>query len=142
MRARDMVVVAGLLLLVVGCPKPAPPAQPVAEEEEEEEVGNQDVVDPEVYERVTAAFEAKRNAVGRCFADALADGKIERKAKGTVTFEMTITTGGKASNVKPVKDSLKSAEVTDCATQLIESWELPKPETPMPFSFIYNFEEQ
>jgi hypothetical protein len=144
MRLRDMVVMTALCSpLGVACSRPAAPARPEAEPEAEPEAQpEQPTVDPEVYDKVKHAFQAKRTLIARCFSDALAAGTIDHKAKGAVTFEMSISPAGKATNVHTVKDSLKSPAVIECATGLITSWDLPKPATAMPFSFIYDFEEQ
>jgi hypothetical protein len=138
---RAFAVVVGVIgLWGAGCNKKAPPpANPdTATEEEVEDEAN--TVDPDMVDRVQRVFEGKRIAVGRCFGEAVEAGTLDKKKKGSITFEMTITPAGKAEDVEAVKDSLGSPEVTQCATALITGWDLPRPATSMPFSFVYNFE--
>jgi hypothetical protein len=99
-------------------------------------------VDPETFDLLTRLFNNKRPAVGRCYSDAVASGKLDKKAKGRLTVQLSITADGQAKGVKTASDTLHSPDVESCVIELIKTWDLPQPGDNCEFSFSYDFEPE
>jgi hypothetical protein len=101
-----------------------------------------DMVSSESMDEINSCFVKKRPSVARCYDDAVASGKLDKKAKGRISLEMTIPTQGKPKSVKVVQDTLGSDVVARCVSKTIEGWEIPPPNVETSFAFSYDFEPE
>ncbi len=99
-------------------------------------------VDPEVFDELTRTFNKKRGLVARCYSSAVESGKLDKKAKGRISVQVSITADGTPKGVKATQDTLRSPEVTSCVTDMIATWQLPEPGDTCEFSFSYDFEPE
>jgi hypothetical protein len=98
-----------------------------------------EMVSAEAYDDIQRFFKNKGRVVQVCYARAVQEGRLNRKAQGRLTSEMTIDVEGRPQNVHVTNDTLGSNEVKDCLAQTISSWTVPKPNTRFVFSFTYEF---
>lgn len=89
------------------------------------------LIPDEKYEEIKSVFERKTAQVGRCYVAGIEAGQIEKSAKGFVTVGVTVTTAGKASQVRVLKSSFTSSALEGCFIEMVGGWEftdaLPKP---------------
>ncbi len=99
-----------------------------------------ELVSPECLDNVTAVFARKQRQVEQCYSRAVESGKLSRKMGGRVSIQADITPAGRAKNVQIMDAStLKSDEVNSCIIEMIESWDIPKPNVGFQFTFAYQF---
>jgi hypothetical protein len=107
---------------------------------ERERRGNDELVSAECLDNVSQVFQRKQRQVEQCYSRAVESGKLSRKLGGRVNIEARITPAGKATGVKISEAStLKSDEVNSCIIQMIQSWDIPKPNVAFDFTFAYQF---
>ena len=83
------------------------------------------------FEEIKSVFENKTAMVARCYVQGIESEEVEKTKKGFVTVGVTVTTDGKASNVRVLKSSFGSPAVDACVVEMVQGWEftdaLPKP---------------
>jgi hypothetical protein len=110
-----------------------------SEEKPETAKPDTNMVSPEAYDEINSFFKKKRIAVTQCQIMAIENGKLDKKAQGRITTEMTISADGKPQGVHVAQSTLGSKSVEDCLVDLIGKWQVPAPGTKVSFSFSYDF---
>jgi hypothetical protein len=94
---------------------------------------------PELIEEIQRSFRARGSVVTRCYGDAALGGKLKNpRAKGRVTLISHITTAGKATSARVSESTLGEPVVEDCIVAKVLTWDLPKPDVDVDFSFTYE----
>lgn len=100
--------------------------------------GNQ--VTPEQIDEITKLLDRRQRIVSRCLADAVDSKELPRNARGKVTIELTVSTSGKASSVKIVKNTLESERISECVMGHVRDIQFPTLPSDFPTSYTYAFE--
>jgi hypothetical protein len=125
-------------VLLAACGGGTPKGTTAAEDPVEHGPSDQ-MASPEKIEDIQRSFRARRSIVSRCYGEASLAGKLTRpRAKGRVTVLSRISTAGRATSVKVTDSTLNEPAVEECLTQQIMSWEIPKPDVDLDFSFTYE----
>ena len=95
------------------------------------------MIPPEKMDEVTQDLRRKQMIISQCYARAMEDGQVKRGSHGKVTFEIVISTEGKATSVKVDKTDIQEQGVLDCAKKHVEDIEFPQ--LPKQYETSYTF---
>jgi hypothetical protein len=134
------VLVLSLVLVACGHKKPAddntgPTIDMADHTRHSDDTGN--MIPPEKMDEVTQDLWRKNMIVSRCLANAMEAGEVKRGTHGHITFELTVTPDGHASNVKVIKSDVDAKSVIDCATKHVQDTGFPT--LPKPYETSYTF---
>jgi len=94
---------------------------------------------PELIEEIQRSFRSRGSVVTKCYGDASLSGKLTKpRAKGRVTVISHITKAGRATSARVSESTLAEPVVEDCIVAKVLTWELPKPDVEVDFSFTYD----
>ena len=98
------------------------------------------MIAPEKIDEVQNDLKRKEMIISRCLADAVEAGEAKHNTHGKVTVELTVSTEGKAQNVKVVKSDIQTQSVLDCTKKHVESIEFPQLKKNFETSFTFAME--
>jgi hypothetical protein len=98
------------------------------------------MVPPEKIDEVQNDLKRKQMIISRCLADAVEAGDAKHNTHGKVTVELTVSTAGKAQNVKIAKSDIQTQSVLDCTKKHVEDIEFPQLPKNFETSFTYAME--
>jgi len=124
--------------------KKAAPTTPDPDEGGGGEVSRPDpgdsMVKPETADEIQRMFERKRNTVSRCLSSAIDAKELPKSSRGKITLNVTVSPGGKASDVKVVHATLESQLLTECVIAKVREIVFPEVPKDYPTSYTYAFE--
>ncbi|MDX2086710.1 MAG: AgmX/PglI C-terminal domain-containing protein [Kofleriaceae bacterium] len=137
-----MIAVVALASACGGGKKPATtPMEGSGNEMNETQVaGGGEQVTPEQIEEITKLLDRRQRIVSRCLADAVDSKELPRNARGKVTVELTVSTSGKVSSVKIIKNTLESERISECVMGHVRDIQFPELPSEFPTSYTYAFE--
>jgi predicted small lipoprotein YifL len=94
----------------------------------------------DALESIDASLDRKRTSAARCLSEAVDAKELPRNARGKVTLGFTISTAGKASDIKIVKSSLESASLTACIADIVGKIQFANLKEAREWSYTYAFE--
>ena len=94
-------------------------------------------VDPVEMDEVNQLLDRKRMIVSRCLSQAVEAGNAPKNARGKITLEIKIDSGGKATSVEVIKSSIESKEVQGCVKRKVE--EITFPTLPKQYDTSYTY---
>ena len=122
----------------------AKPTGPVAgqgaDEADDQGSGDEAMIPPEKFDEIKRTFDRKQIQISRCFVSGVDAGEIEKSEKGVVTVGTVITTSGKASKVRVVETSFKSATLEKCVKETVEGWQFTTLPRELEYSYQYRLE--
>jgi hypothetical protein len=95
---------------------------------------------PETMDQVTRALDRKRDSVARCLSVAVDNKELPKNARGHMTLEVVIGTGGSATSIKIIKSDLESKTLADCVQKKVQEISFPSVPKPYERSYMYSFE--
>ncbi len=98
------------------------------------------MIPPEKMDEVQNDLKRKEMIISRCLADAVESGDAKHNTHGKVTVELTVSTSGKAQNVKIAKSDIQTQSVLDCTKKHVEDIEFPQLPKNFETSFTYAME--
>jgi hypothetical protein len=119
------------LVLVAGCAEQQPEKRQTATTAPEGPAAGGGVT-PEENDAIEAIFRRKTANLMTCWQDEY-ERTHDRKLEGDVTIGMTVTTGGKASDVRVLHSSLGNAEIEGCVVKEISTWGFPEMTASCPY---------
>lgn len=136
---KKWLIVSVLLTACGGSEKAA--EEPVVEDgAEAEEAGEDNMIPPEKFDEIKRTFERKQTHVSRCFVVGVEAGEIDKSEKGAVTIGTTITTAGKATNVRVVETTFKSPALEQCIKEKVSGWLFTTLPQDLDYSYQYRLE--
>jgi len=126
----------GALAVLVACggksAEPTTPPDAVEDDGGGEAAEVSHVLVPErKFDEIARTFERKAPIVSRCYVAGVEAGEIEGSKRGQITVAVTVTTEGKASNVRVLRSTLGSKAAEACVVDKVAGWtftdSLPKP---------------
>ena len=98
------------------------------------------MIPPEKMDEVQNDLKRKEMIISRCLADAVEAGDAKHNTHGKVTVELTVSSSGKAENVKIAKSDIQTQSVLDCTKKHVEDIEFPQLPKNFETSFTYAME--
>ena len=98
------------------------------------------MIAPEKMDEVQNDLKRKEMIISRCLADAVEAGEAKHNTRGKVTVELTVSTEGKAQNVRVVKSDIQTQSVLDCTKKHVEDIEFPQIKKRFETSYTYSME--
>ena len=98
------------------------------------------MIPPEKMDEVQNDLKRKQMIISRCLADAVEAGEAKKNTHGKITLELTVSTSGKAENVKVVKTDIETQSVQECTKKHVQDIEFPQLPKPYETSFTYAME--
>lgn len=98
------------------------------------------MIPPEKMDEVQNDLKRKQMIISRCLADAVEAGEAKHNTHGKVTVELTVSSAGKAQNVKIAKSDIQTQSVLDCTKKHVEDIEFPQLPRNFETSFTYAME--
>jgi len=98
------------------------------------------VVPPETMDEIQRRFDRKRAPVSRCLSAAVDAKELPKNSRGKITLNVTVLPGGKAGEIKVVKATLDSPQLTSCVIAKVKEIIFPDVPKPFPTSYTYAFE--
>jgi hypothetical protein len=98
------------------------------------------MISPEKMDEVQNDLKRKEMIISRCLADAVEAGEAKHNTHGKVTVELTVSTEGKAQNVRVVKSDIQAQSVLDCTKKHVEDIEFPQLKKNFETSFTFAME--
>jgi hypothetical protein len=103
--------------------------------------GGDAMIPPEKMDEIQRLLDRKRLVAARCLTDAVNSGEIKNKnAKGFITVEFVISTGGKAQDVKVARTNIETDSVQQCTLSKVHEIEFPTLPASVPYSYTFAFE--
>ena len=98
------------------------------------------MVDPQKMDEIKLDLDRKRTIISHCLAIAVDNRELPKSTHGKITLEFTISTGGKAEDIKVIKADFESKSVTDCVLKHVADIQFPELPKQVPWSYSYAFE--
>ncbi len=98
------------------------------------------MVSPEKMDEIEQLLTRKGGLMSRCLAVAVDNKELPRNSHGKITLDITITTAGKAENVKVIKATLESKSIEECVIGHVRDIQFPQVPVSYPTSHTYAFE--
>jgi hypothetical protein len=98
------------------------------------------MVSAETMDQITRLFERKGTAVSRCLSMVIDNKDLPKSSRGKITLGVTISTAGKAEDIKVIKTMLDSAPLTECVVEKVREIQFPEVPRPYQTSYTYAFE--
>jgi hypothetical protein len=98
------------------------------------------MIPPEKMDEIQNDLKRKEMIISRCLADAVEAGDAKKNTHGKVVVELTVSTSGKAQNVKVMKSDFQAKSINDCTVKHVEDIEFPQIPKQYPTSFTYSME--
>ncbi len=98
------------------------------------------MIPPEKMDEIQQDLKRKQMIISRCLADAVEAGDAKKNTHGKVTVELTVSTAGRAQNVKIAKSDIQTQSVLDCTKKHVEDIEFPQIPKQYETSFTYAME--
>ena len=108
----------------------------VRPEEKPAETGG---IPPDKQAEIQLLLQQRDPSTLKCYQDVL-DEKHTRTFKGSVTVELTVVPGGKASDVRVTGGSLNNKDVSDCLIAKLKDFEYPDVPSAGTMQYVYRFE--
>lgn len=102
--------------------------------------GGDEMVPPEKMDAIQRTLDRRRAIASRCLTDAVEAGEAKKNARGKVTVNFVVTTGGKARDVSIASTSLDSEMVQQCVIELVASTTFPELPRDLDWSYTFAFE--
>ena len=96
-------------------------------------------IPPDKQAEIQLLLQQREPSTLKCYQDVL-DEKHTRAFKGSVTVELTVAPGGKASDVRVTGGSLNNKEVSDCLIGKLKDFEYPDVPSSGTMQYVYRFE--
>jgi hypothetical protein len=96
-------------------------------------------IPPDKQAEIQLLLQQRDPSTLKCYQDVL-DEKKSRAFKGSVTVEVTVVPGGKASDVRVTGGSLNNKEVSDCLIAKLKDFEYPDVPSAGTMQYVYRFE--
>jgi len=96
-------------------------------------------IPPDKQAEIQLLLQQRDPSTLKCYQDVL-DEKHTRAFKGSVTVEVTVVPGGKASDVRVTGGSLNNKEVSDCLITKLKDYEYPDVPSSGTMQYVYRFE--
>jgi hypothetical protein len=96
-------------------------------------------IPPDKQAEIQLLLQQRDPSTLKCYQDVL-DEKKSRAFKGSVTVELTVVPGGKASDVRVTGGSLNNKEVSDCLIAKLKDFEYPDVPSAGTMQYVYRFE--
>jgi hypothetical protein len=96
-------------------------------------------IPPDKQAEIQLLLQQRDPSTLKCYQDVL-DEKHTRAFKGSVTVELTVAPGGKASDVRVTGGSLNNKEVSDCLIAKLKDFEYPDVPSSGTMQYVYRFE--
>ena len=96
-------------------------------------------IPPDKQAEIQLLLQQRDPSTLKCYQDVL-DEKHTRAFKGSVTVEITVVPGGKASDVRITGGSLNNKEVSDCLIAKLKDFEYPDVPSSGTMQYVYRFE--
>jgi len=96
-------------------------------------------IPPDKQAEIQLLLQQREPSTLKCYQDVL-DEKHTRAFKGSVTVELTVAPGGKASDVRVTGGSLNNKEVSDCLIAKLKDYEYPDVPSSGTMQYVYRFE--
>jgi hypothetical protein len=97
-------------------------------------------IPPEKMDEVQRLLGRREEAVSRCLAMVIDNKDLPRNSHGKVTVSLTVTTDGKASDVKIDSSTIDSKPLHDCVLKKVGETAFPQVSRPFQTSYTYAFE--
>ena len=95
------------------------------------------MIPPEKMEEVTRLLDRKRPAVSRCLTMVVDNKELPKGSRGKMTLGITISTAGKATNVKVIQASLENKTLESCVIEKVQ--EIQFPDLPSQYETTYGY---
>ena len=99
-----------------------------------------EMVPAEKMDEVNQLLDRKRNIVSRCLSDAVERGEAPKGARGKITLEISISTGGKPIKVEVLKSTIDVVAVQGCVKRKVEDITFPTMPKQYDTSYTYAME--
>jgi hypothetical protein len=96
-------------------------------------------IPPDKQAEIQLLLQQRDPSTLKCYQDVL-DEKKSRAFKGSVTVELTVVPGGKASDVRVTGGSLNNKDVSDCLIAKLKDFEYPDVPSAGTMQYVYRFE--
>jgi hypothetical protein len=96
-------------------------------------------IPPDKQAEIQLLLQQRDPSTLKCYQDVL-DEKHTRAFKGSVTVELTIVPGGKASDVRVTGGTLNNKDVSDCLIAKLKDFEYPDVPSSGTMQYVYRFE--
>ncbi len=96
-------------------------------------------IPPDKQAEIQLLLQQRDPSTLKCYSDVLGE-KHTRAFKGSVTVEITVVPGGKASDVRVTGGSLNNKEVSDCLIEKLKDFEYPDVPSSGTMQYVYRFE--
>jgi len=83
------------------------------------------MVPPEKMDEVNQLLSRKQMIVSHCLANAVEAGEAPKGTHGKITYEISISPGGRTTKVEVIKSSIESKSVQGCVKRHIEEIQFP-----------------
>ena len=94
----------------------------------------------EKMDEITRLLDRKRPTVSRCLTMVVDNQELPKGSRGKMTLGITISTAGKATSVKVIKDSLDSKKLEECVIGKVQEIEFPDLPSQYETTYAYAFE--
>jgi hypothetical protein len=125
--------------VAVGCAETSASGGGVRVVKNEETAAPQGGIPPDKQAEIQLLLQQRDPSTLKCYQDVL-DEKHTRAFKGSVTVELTVVPGGKASDVRVTGGSLNNQEVNDCLIAKLKDFEYPDVPSAGTMQYVYRFE--
>ena len=105
----------------------------------EEKASQTGGIPPDKQAEIQLLLQQRDPSTLKCYQDVL-DEKHTRTFKGSVTVELTVVPGGKASDVRVTGGSLNNKDVSDCLIAKLKDFEYPDVPSAGTMQYVYRFE--
>jgi len=94
----------------------------------------------EALDGINRALDRKRPIAARCLSEAVDRKELPASSHGKLTLGFSLSTDGKASNIKVIKSTLESEQLAACVVGVVERIAFPALKESREWSYTYAFE--